>query len=381
MINLSHDSLRSSPDENGNCHRLCIDPTSDRSSTHIRTYETKIYTFCENKYSDDRHEQVCIAKFPAAGHGTRQWALLEVIKSQNVRKTAAFFAKMITNEESLLKFTCPQYACLESVATGSRKRCKGEYVLCEDKMGNFEHFVDNSGRIVEVSSTSRSSWGNKNKRSKAKSSQLEAFRHLMKCHHHYCSNLAITSSSQPYILTPSAPPYEEEPLPSYEQLFGNPSYQTMININNSNNNDYHIDNSSPYSEFTSCSPPPYMEHDPRAHGNCQPPQSEETGSRDSGEVLDGPHCLLTAFIHFDFCQAQGQRIVCNLKGSCEQGHRYVLTTPTIHSLSRTFGERDEGEAGMLRVIANHECCSWCRHLPNMQHIFEQAQIDATMSLT
>ncbi|BFZ13023.1 hypothetical protein BsWGS_16062 [Bradybaena similaris] len=377
-MSLSNDTLKSSPDENGNCHRVCSDPTSGKSSKHFRTYDSIRFSYCMNKYLDDRHNQPCITKSPATGRGTREWAMLLMNISQMVRKTAADFARTMTNETRLLSFNCLQYAILESVATFSKKRCKGEYVLCEDKIKNFEHFVDNSGRIAEMSSTSRSIRSNKNKCSKAKSYQLEG--QPMKYHHQYCSNLAIPSSSQPFIITPSAPPYEEGPLPSYEQLFGIFSYQTMINNNNSNNN-YHMDNPSPYSEFSCCCPPPYTEHDPRANTNSQPPQPEETGSWDLGEELDGPHCLLTAFIHFDFCQAQGQRIVCNLKGSCEQGHRYVLTTPTIHSLSRTFGERDEGEAGMLRVIANHECCSLCRHLPNMQHIFEQAQIDAAKSLT
>ncbi|CAG5126167.1 unnamed protein product [Candidula unifasciata] len=380
MPHLAHQTLKSSPDENGNCHRLYIEPSSDKCNKHLTTYKTKLFSYAKNKFSDPRHEQICIAKFPATGHGTKQWATLEVRKSQLVRKTSKMFTQTFFNNSSQLVFTCPQHASLDAVAIGSRKRCRGEYVVFEDKMASFEHFLDNSGRITESSSTSKSRHRNKTIGSKAKSTRQETSCQLLKSDK-YHGSLEMTTHTQPYIVTPSAPPYEEEPLPSYEQLFGTSVHQTVINNNNNNSHYYNMNSLPHHEDWSSCRPPAYSEYDPGVHHDRQCSQPVHTNSWDCDHGDNGPHALLTAFIHFDFCQANGQRIVCNLKGMCEGGNRYTLTTPTMHSLTGEFGKRDQGQAGMMEVIANHVCCSWCRHLPSMHYVFEQAQVNATLSLT
>ncbi|CAL1532539.1 unnamed protein product [Lymnaea stagnalis] len=68
---------------------------------------------------------------------------------------------------------------------------------------------------------------------------------------------------------------------------------------------------------------------------------------------------LTAFGHYTWHRS-GKFVVTNLRGAREQeGSPYKLVTPTIHSVSRSYGETDDGAAGIIDFFDHHVCNTIC----------------------
>lgn len=68
---------------------------------------------------------------------------------------------------------------------------------------------------------------------------------------------------------------------------------------------------------------------------------------------------LTAFGHYTWHKS-GKFVITNLRGVFDQEKScYRLVTPTIHSLSRGYGETDEGTTGIIDFFDHHVCNKIC----------------------
>uniref|UniRef100_A0A0B7B1W5 Alpha-type protein kinase domain-containing protein n=1 Tax=Arion vulgaris TaxID=1028688 RepID=A0A0B7B1W5_9EUPU len=388
MPKLAHSTLQSSMDANGDCHKLYIDPFSPKDGKYYRTYSAKKFGF--NRFAYMSNDGICVAKFPASCPGTREWALQEIKNSREVREPAKRFLKTLNENGLQLTFSLPQYVSLDGVATFSKKRKIEEYTVFEDTLSNFTHFVDTSGKVVSPEPKRSKKWP-----------------FLLKCQssRRQCSNNTADSSDTQNSyrnvsieaktsthnvmdkLTPTCPPWEEDSPPTYEEIFGISSQQNYLpqfqDSDCTNNNmlqsyvaptvrNANLFNSTPCFHTDYCQD---VRNNEDRHSHSETPNFDVEDQEDND-----PYPLLRALIHHNYCENSGQRIISNLKGTKKHGEKYTLTTPTIHSLTRSYGERDMGEKGIMKVIQNHKCSKWCRHLPSMREIFQEAQINAISNM-
>lgn len=273
----------------------------------------------------------------------------------------------------------PQYATLVSVSFLNRSRQKGEFGLFEDKLVDYTQFVDSNGKTSSANCAKRSL---KRQSSKCKTSPTNTSTA-------YSDAFPAIELDNPLI--PSCPPYEEDPPPSYEESCRNSfngnyvfpadrnylcHFQMHPAVNNLNNLPcFPFTDFDYYSRDVGC--PETIQvayHSPEVR-----PAAIQVISVTRDDEDDWSHPALRAFIHYDFCQAKGQRVICNLKGTRDNRGSYTLTTPVIHSLSKTYGERDLGLPGIEEVIKNHVCSKECLHLQSMREAFEEAKKYQTRS--
>lgn len=85
----------------------------------------------------------------------------------------------------------------------------------------------------------------------------------------------------------------------------------------------------------------------------------------------GDDPILEAFSHWSWVHTNGQKLVCDLQGHCEEedglphaGERYyyLLTDPAICTPCHEYGESDLGQSGINAFFAHHTCNEWCEHL-------------------
>lgn len=81
----------------------------------------------------------------------------------------------------------------------------------------------------------------------------------------------------------------------------------------------------------------------------------------NGGYEDNTAAILNTFSHWTW-QVSGHRfLVCDLQG-VQNGRKYVLTDPCIHSYDERFGMTDLGVVGMETFLANHDCNIICQRL-------------------
>ncbi|KAJ1475844.1 kinase-like domain-containing protein, partial [Baffinella frigidus] len=69
-----------------------------------------------------------------------------------------------------------------------------------------------------------------------------------------------------------------------------------------------------------------------------------------------------AFSHFTFELSGGRELVCDLQGTWNAVHGYVLTDPVIHTERGREGRTDKGKEGMRRFFETHTYSDLCRIL-------------------
>ena len=73
---------------------------------------------------------------------------------------------------------------------------------------------------------------------------------------------------------------------------------------------------------------------------------------------------LPAFMHWSWVHTRGELMVADLQGVWKQDG-FVLTDPVIMSLNNSYGPTDTGAEGMVMFFYNHQCNSFCQHLPKL----------------
>lgn len=72
--------------------------------------------------------------------------------------------------------------------------------------------------------------------------------------------------------------------------------------------------------------------------------------------------ILDTFLHYTYVESNGDMVVTNLEG-VQRTNDFKLSNVIIHSRRQTFGQRDQGEAGILNVFKNHKCNGICKNWP------------------
>lgn len=70
--------------------------------------------------------------------------------------------------------------------------------------------------------------------------------------------------------------------------------------------------------------------------------------------------LLIAFVHFSYHKSEGKLVICDLQGAIDDNNNYFLTVPTIHSIEKSFGPKDQGNKGIKEVFYRHKCNEFCQ---------------------
>jgi len=107
-------------------------------------------------------------------------------------------------------------------------------------------------------------------------------------------------------------------------------------------------------DTTYLAPTEYVAIEPFLHGKY-----EKFNSNSGYE--DTTATLMNAFSHWTW-EASGYRyLVCDIQG-VENGSKYTLTDPCIHSVGRKYGGTDLGVIGMEKFFEGHDCNVMCETL-------------------
>ncbi|XP_046566132.1 uncharacterized protein LOC124274799 [Haliotis rubra] len=71
---------------------------------------------------------------------------------------------------------------------------------------------------------------------------------------------------------------------------------------------------------------------------------------------------LDELIHFSYHKSDEKLVICGLKGMVGPDGVFHLGEPTVHSVSRTYGDSDKGDDGIKVVLKEHRCTDRCRNL-------------------
>ncbi|KAH9490108.1 hypothetical protein Btru_035273 [Bulinus truncatus] len=74
---------------------------------------------------------------------------------------------------------------------------------------------------------------------------------------------------------------------------------------------------------------------------------------------------LEAFVHYSYHFSSGKLVICGLEGVNDEDG-FFLKTPTIHSESKEFGNKDQGMKGIREVFKWHTCNKMCQNLMKPQ---------------
>ena len=357
-LSLSHGTLKSSPDENDNHHRLSIDALSKKICKRVITYKAQIYSF--NKHSDPRDRDVVVVKFSADKNADLEaWAKCERWKSEFVRPLANKFNEFVrqvkrvrSNPSSIegrrVMFLLCQTAELDSTSMADRARKRGDSLIFEDKLENFQHFMSSTGETVDGPKQGRPSrrgsvLNAEELRPRSRPIAIPATRYYRR------PSLAVSTQcprcSHAFSSDGDTPPSYEES----EQI----ELERCIHISDS------IDSATLSRNL-----------DRRRSPSVNEVVDDDDLIEYDDSAVSNP--LLQAFAHHFFCHTNGQAVVCGLKGTKEDD-QYTLVTPVLHSLGRHFGHRDGGEQAMREVLAKHRCSWLCRDLPNVFTLLREAK--------
>ena len=87
---------------------------------------------------------------------------------------------------------------------------------------------------------------------------------------------------------------------------------------------------------------------------------------DKGRVAENGSEILDALCHFSYHYSEGQYILTNLKGvrngpnHDEKPNTFCLTTPHVHSKSKSYGPTDRGQSGIQEFLKAHHCSAVCQ---------------------
>ncbi|KAL4221608.1 hypothetical protein ACF0H5_019865 [Mactra antiquata] len=119
-------------------------------------------------------------------------------------------------------------------------------------------------------------------------------------------------------------------------------------------------------DTTYVTPYEFVAIEPYLHGEFEKYNS-------NGGYEDNMAAVLNAFSHWTW-QVSGHRyLVCDLQG-VQNGRKYMLTDPCIHSFDGRFGMTDLGVVGMETFLANHECNLICKKI-GLQNPLSGAKLD------
>lgn len=107
-------------------------------------------------------------------------------------------------------------------------------------------------------------------------------------------------------------------------------------------------------DTTYLAPTEYVAIEPYLHGKYEKFNS-------NGGYEDQTAAIMNAFSHWTWHVSGHRYLVCDLQG-VQQGQRYILTDPCIHSLDGRFGGTDLGVVGMEKFFENHKCNVICKEL-------------------
>ncbi|GFN89849.1 alpha-protein kinase vwka [Plakobranchus ocellatus] len=365
---LSLDTLGSSPDENGNRHRLSIDALRSKVKNNVTVYEAMAFSY--SKLFDPRDRNLVIAKFPKK-QDSHSWAQCELEKSELARSMASKFKDYVQHtmattlasrcvRETEINFLKIQTASLDSTSIVDRKRKKGECFVFEDVLEGFTNFMDGHGEAVACSRRGRRSRRETISKSdgRGRSEPISIPAAIERC-----------VPSAPPAEFDSPPSYEESELSEVERVLASYLATTAASSQDSSSN-----NGGQSHLATLAARVERRLSELRLNSARTVPDINNNSRETDDDIFDDSdvsYPVLQAFVHFVFCQTHGQAIVCGLKGTqCERG--FTMTTPVFHSLRREFGCRDGGESAVRAVIANHRCSRLCHHLPEMFTMLRRA---------
>lgn len=107
-------------------------------------------------------------------------------------------------------------------------------------------------------------------------------------------------------------------------------------------------------DTTYLAPMEYVAIEPYLHGKYEKYNS-------NGGYEDNTAAIMNAFSHWTWHVSGHRYLVCDLQG-VENGSKYILTDPCIHSLDGRFGPTDLGVVGMETFFENHDCNVICEAL-------------------
>jgi hypothetical protein len=55
-------------------------------------------------------------------------------------------------------------------------------------------------------------------------------------------------------------------------------------------------------------------------------------------------------------------VICDLQGAIDDNNNYFLTVPTIHSIEKSFGPKDQGNKGIKEVFIDTSVMSFVRKI-------------------
>lgn len=83
-----------------------------------------------------------------------------------------------------------------------------------------------------------------------------------------------------------------------------------------------------------------------------------------GTVNSSCSALLQEFVHFVYNISRGREIITGLKGTHSSTRQvFKLTSPSVHSVGKTYGPDDIGEGAMVNFFASHKCTRVCSQWP------------------
>lgn len=91
--------------------------------------------------------------------------------------------------------------------------------------------------------------------------------------------------------------------------------------------------------------------EPMISGQCTKMKSNTGWVKDQASLTD-------ALSHFSYHHTGGQCLLCDLQGN-ENGSRFLLTDPAIHSVGEAYGPTDGGREQMVAFFQKHKCNSFC----------------------
>lgn len=121
---------------------------------------------------------------------------------------------------------------------------------------------------------------------------------------------------------------------------------------------------------TYVTPTEYVAIEPYLHGEFEKFNS-------NGGYEDNRAAVLNAFSHWTWCITGHRFLVCDLQG-VQNGRKYMLTDPCIHSVDGRFGMTDLGVVGMEKVLSSHVCNPIC-HALGLENPMKDINIGARRS--
>ncbi|XP_013095773.2 uncharacterized protein LOC106079179 [Biomphalaria glabrata] len=359
-LNLSIESycVDSSSKEKGDS-RISLDGCLSKNHKFVTVYEGK-------RFYGGIEEEWVVAKFSRT-NSTQEWAETQKKLSLLVAPIAEKYNKVLLGfnvKDGSVRFVEVNEARAHEVPFISRKRQEGQFFTYEKRMSKFKEFIGVDGK--RLTTTKYRSTKNRSSLRKRSASALSSAS---------CDlTVGRLEQAETKHSCVSPPPYSCDP-PSYEQSEADAAEAAQLLRFNTLLAENHPEALGKVELFT-CPElsPPARGTQPRLWESAPEFDSAPTTASDltHGDLVFQEN-FLEAFIHYFFTHTEGRYIISSLKGSVNNHSKFTLTTPVIHSLTKDFCDRDDGEDGIVRVISNHRCNTLCRHLTDMNTLLAEAK--------